>query len=98
MFFNSHLYLLIFLPITLIVYLSLVKYGLTQASKVWLVLASLFFYGWSHPAHLYLLLGSILLNFLIWSALLKLDSGFSAGRKTVFFLGIAFNIMPSGVF
>ena len=98
MFFNSHLYLLIFLPVTLIAYLALVRYGLTQASKVWLVLASLFFYGWSHPAHLYLLLGSVLLNFLIWSALLRLDSGVTAGRRMVFILGIASNIALLGYF
>jgi alginate O-acetyltransferase complex protein AlgI len=96
--FNSHLYLLIFLPITFIIYLSLTRYGLTQASKVWLVLASLFFYGWSHPAHLYLLLGSVLLNFMIWSALLKLDSGATKGRRTVFILGIALNIALLGYF
>ena len=98
MFFNSHLYLLIFLPVTLIVYLSLIRYGLTQASKVWLVLASLFFYGWSHPAHLYLLLGSVLLNFLIWSVLLKLDSGSQQAERMIFILGIAFNIALLGYF
>ena len=98
MFFNSHLYLLIFLPITLIVYLSLVRYSLTQASKVWLVLASLFFYSWSHPAHLYLLFGSLLLNFLIGSALLKLNSGVTAGRRMLFIFGIASNIAFLGYF
>jgi alginate O-acetyltransferase complex protein AlgI len=97
-FFNSHLYLLIFLPVTLIVYLSLVRYGLTQISKVWLVLASLFFYSWSHPAHLYLLFGSLLLNFLIGSALLKINSGVTAGRRTLFILGIASNIAFLGYF
>jgi alginate O-acetyltransferase complex protein AlgI len=97
-FFNSHLYLLIFLPITLIVYLSLVRYSLTQASKVWLVLASLFFYSWSHPAHLYLLFGSLLLNFLIGSALLKLNSGVTAGRRMLFIFGIASNIAFLGYF
>ena len=98
MFFNSHLYLLIFLPVTLIVYLSLVRYGLTQASKVWLVLASLLFYSWSHPAHLYLLLGSLLLNFLIGTTLLKLNSGVTAGRRVLFILGIALNIAFLGYF
>jgi alginate O-acetyltransferase complex protein AlgI len=97
-FFNSHLYLLIFLPITLIVYLFLVRYSLAQASKVWLVLASLFFYAWSNPAHLYLLLGSLLLNFLIWSALLKLNSSLTSGRRMVFILGIAANIAFLGYF
>jgi alginate O-acetyltransferase complex protein AlgI len=97
-FFNSHLYLLIFLPVTLIVHLSLSRYGLTRASKSWLVLASLFFYGWSQPAHLYLLLGSVLLNFIIWSVLLRLGPDATGDRKIVFILGIALNISLLGYF
>ena len=98
MFFNSHLYLLIFLPITLIVYLLFVRHGLIQSSKVWLVLASLFFYAWSNPAHVYLLLASVLINFLFVSVFLKFDFNSASQKRMIFILGIAANIALLGYF
>ncbi len=98
MLFNSHLYLLIFLPITLIIYLLFLKRGLIQSSKIWLALASLFFYAWSNPAHIFLLLASILLNFLFVSALLKFHFNPVPHKRIIFILGIAANIALLGCF
>ncbi|MFH0709447.1 MAG: MBOAT family protein, partial [Pseudomonadota bacterium] len=46
MLFNSYEFIFFFLPITFFVYFWLNKKRLTQASKAWLVFASLFFYSW----------------------------------------------------
>ena len=58
MLFNSYVFLFLFLPLVLSGYLLVFgKVGKAPALS-WLVLASLFFYGWWHPAFLLLLLAS----------------------------------------
>ncbi len=60
MLFNSQIFLLLFLPITLVGWYAL---GSTAAvRKAWLLLASLFFYAWWDWRLLPLLVGSILIN------------------------------------
>lgn len=65
MLFNSYIFIFLFLPVTLIVYYFLNNRKLTLASRTWLVLASLFFYGWWNPIYIPLILGSILFNYAI---------------------------------
>ena len=71
MLFNSYKYLLLFLPISLVVYFILNYHRLTKASKIWLVLVSLFFYGYWNIIYVPLLVGSILFNYFIGIFLLK---------------------------
>jgi hypothetical protein len=47
------------------VYFSMNQYHYYRQSKAWLLIASLFFYGWWNPWHLPLILGSIAFNFVI---------------------------------
>ncbi len=96
--FNSHVYLLIFLPVTVIVYFFLVKRGHAQISKAWLVLASLFFYSWSNPVHLSLLLASVFFNFLFAAVLLKTGGNVLTRKKTVFIIAVIANIVFLGYF
>lgn len=63
MLFNSYVFILLFLPLTLSIYFFLSRKKLILASKAWLVLASLFFYGWWNPVYIPLILGSILFNY-----------------------------------
>ena len=46
MLFNSFEFILLFLPITLLVYFVLLRKRLTIAAKSWLLFTSLFFYSW----------------------------------------------------
>ncbi len=62
MLFNSLFFLIVFLPVSLIVYYLLGTLH-QNAAKWWLVALSLFFYGWWSPVFLILLLGSILFNY-----------------------------------
>ncbi|MFZ5448088.1 MAG: MBOAT family O-acyltransferase [Thermodesulfobacteriota bacterium] len=91
MLFNSYEYILIFLPLSLIVYFILNYSKLTLAAKTWLVLASLFFYGWWNPKYLPLIMGSILFNFAVGGFLVKANNG-TGVRKAALVVGVAGNI------
>lgn len=96
--FNSHLYLLIFLPAALIVYFLLGRYHLASASKLWLIIASLFFYASSQPPHLYVLLSSVLFNFFFVSFILRLGPEDMRKRRVVLISGLLLNILFLGFF
>ena len=63
MLFNSYIFIFIFLPITLIGFYSLGKVRFHEIKIGWLVVASLFFYGWWNPVYFFLILGSICFNY-----------------------------------
>jgi alginate O-acetyltransferase complex protein AlgI len=98
MLFNSHEYLLLFLPISLIVYFGLNRLHLTLASKLWLVVTSLFFYAWWNPKYLPLLLASILINFSIGTALSRSAITTDLNRKALLIFGICVNVILLGYY
>ncbi|HKW81485.1 MAG TPA: MBOAT family protein [Casimicrobiaceae bacterium] len=61
MVFSSPIFLFLFLPITLGVYFVLPK----RVRNIWLLAASLVFYGWGEPKFLVVMLASIACNFLL---------------------------------
>lgn len=63
MLFNSLEYLLAFLPLTVLLYFALNRHTGNAGGKHWLVLASLFFYGWWSLHYLWLIGASILFNY-----------------------------------
>ncbi|MEQ6341312.1 MAG: MBOAT family protein [Gammaproteobacteria bacterium] len=63
MLFNSYSFILLFLPITLLLFFWLGNSS-NRLAAAWLTAASLFFYGWWNPAYLGLLLGSIVVNYI----------------------------------
>jgi len=63
--FNSYVFILAFLPITLIGFYLLSGKFAPRVAKAWLVAASLFYYAWWNPAYLGLLIGSLLVNYAI---------------------------------
>jgi alginate O-acetyltransferase complex protein AlgI len=65
MLFNSGIFLFVFWPVTLLVTWSLSKWWKVAAAQGFLVLASLFFYGWWNPSYALLLAGSIGVNFML---------------------------------
>ena len=65
MLFNSPEFVLGFLPIALAGFFLAGKVGGTHWALRWLVVASLFFYGWWNPKFVLLLAGSILANYVI---------------------------------
>lgn len=64
MLFPSEVFLFVFLPIVLVVYYVLLRKTKTL-KNVFLLIASLFFYAWGEPLYVYLMIGSILFNWLM---------------------------------
>jgi D-alanyl-lipoteichoic acid acyltransferase DltB (MBOAT superfamily) len=92
MLFNSYEFIFLFLPILFFGYFFLTSKRLIIASKVWLVLGSLFFYSWWNPIYLPLILGSMTFNYLV---------GKSLGHKVtkpMLILGIVGNVALLGYF
>jgi alginate O-acetyltransferase complex protein AlgI len=94
MLFNSQLFIFVFLPVSLGLYVVLARAdrrrGKGQWATAWLAAASLFFYGWWNPACLWLLGLSILFNYGIGRAIAR--SG-GAGRARLLMLGIAGDLL-----
>lgn len=63
MLFNSYIFIFLFCPITFIVFYSIGARGHHRLALSWLVVASLFFYGWWNPTHLALIVASIFFNY-----------------------------------
>lgn len=63
MLFNSFAFIFCFLPVVWAVFTLIIRRGNVRASFGWLVLASLFFYGWWNPVYLLLLTALMLVNY-----------------------------------
>jgi alginate O-acetyltransferase complex protein AlgI len=99
MLFNSQEFLFGFLPVTLVVFFVLGARSRAWAIR-WLILASLVFYGWWRPVNVVIIAPSIIINFGLASALLRLSVD-ERRRRTggaVLVLGILFNVCFLGVF
>jgi alginate O-acetyltransferase complex protein AlgI len=94
MLFNSYVFIFVFLTVSLVLYTGLACCEQRWAT-LWLVLASLFFYGWWNPAYLWLLGLSILFNYGIGRAIAASDG---ARRSLLLIVGIAGNLLVLGYF
>jgi D-alanyl-lipoteichoic acid acyltransferase DltB (MBOAT superfamily) len=92
MLFNSYEFILVFLPITLCLFFILGKLELHTGAKCWLILASLFFYGWWNPVYLILILFSIAFNFTVGLYLTNKRS------RILLIFGVATNLTLLGYF
>lgn len=92
MLFNSYEFILLFLPLTLLVYYRIGGISHHRVAIAWLVGASLFFYAWWNPAYLYLMLFSIIFNYTVGVSL--------SGKPSKFLLatGIAANLALLGYY
>ncbi|MBL8495356.1 MAG: MBOAT family protein [Rhodocyclaceae bacterium] len=92
MLFNSAEYLLVLLPMAFAVYFLLGKSGQAAAAKLWLILVSLFFYGWWNPDYLALLGLSILVNFWIGTRLIANGADNQSTGSRLLLAGVIFNL------
>ena len=66
MLFNSYVFILAFLPVTLLVYFGLGRLPERFVlNKVFLVLASFVFYGYNNPSYVPIIVISILVNYML---------------------------------
>jgi len=91
MLFNSYAFIFCFLPIVLMFFFMLARYGSITAAG-WLGLASLFFYGYWSIKALPLLLASIVLNYYFGQKLTTLNVYSEKYRKTCLFIALFLNL------
>lgn len=91
MLFNSYLFLLVFLPITVAGFFLIGRSGRYSWALAWLVVASLVFYGWWNPLFLLVIAGSIVFNF-YWGRVV------GRGSKGLLAVGITANLGLLGYF
>ena len=94
MLFNSYIFILFFLPVVLTAYFMLNRFGRFLAAKGVLIIASLFFYGYSEPSYVPIILLSIGANYLICMLIRKLQDR----AKALVVLGIVLNLGLLGYF
>lgn len=95
MLFNSYIFILAFLPVTLIGYYTLNHFRLYRTAILWLCAASLFFYGYFNWLYLPIMLFSILFNFFLSRFIHPASWGKRLpgyGRKILFIFGVICNI------
>jgi alginate O-acetyltransferase complex protein AlgI len=87
--FNSFQFLFVFLPISLVVFLILRHQFCGKVSLWWLAFVSIVFYSWSHPQFLFILSGSILVNYGIARWMISRQG---VSKRVLLGTGIAINI------
>ncbi len=99
MLFNSHEFLFIFLPATLLGFYLLGRVSRRWAI-LWLILASLVFYGWWRPLNILIIGPSIIVNYALATFLWRLSQRGDAPRlsQATLLIGILFNVVFLGFF
>jgi len=90
--FNSYEYVLMFLPVSLILYFIFNRLFSKRVGVAWLVLASLFFYSYWNIKYLPLILVSTIVNYLTGSTLSRLAVSDDPRRRILLILGLCFNL------
>jgi alginate O-acetyltransferase complex protein AlgI len=99
--FSSIPFVFLFLPLSLVGYFLCVKFLAPSGKLVWLALASVGFYAYWRVDYLPILLGSIVVNFAIASAIqIQVERSGSRQKLAYFllFIGVAFNLGLLGYF
>ena len=98
MLFNSGVFLLCFLPVTVAGFFLLARIGHALA-LAWLAAASLFFYAWWNPPLVLLLLASIVFNFLVARIVVAArHGGREAAASRWMYAGVAGDLLLLGYF
>ncbi|MBQ3796607.1 MAG: MBOAT family protein [Butyrivibrio sp.] len=91
--FNSYIFILCFLPLTLIGYFGLNRLGKDRLAKLFLLAMSLWFYGYFNVSYLVIICGSIVVNFAISRLMDSSFAGKEGGtRRLLMIAGVIFNI------
>ena len=99
MLFNSHEFLFVFLPATLLGFFLIGRFS-RQGAILWLILTSLVFYGWWRPLNILIIGPSVIINYFLASFLLRLSQrgGQPGLSRAVLLAGLLFNVAFLGFF
>ena len=98
MLFNSYIFILVFLPITILIFFILGKNEDKRLPIIWLVFASLFYYGWWNPIYLILIISSIGANYFCGRILVAGANNDRNNNVFVLVLGVTLNLILLGYF
>ena len=98
MVFSSYIFICLFLPIVVSIYYGLAKMKSDVWQKCFLVLSSLYFYGYYNIVYLLLILISIVVNYVVATLISRFDETNEKWKKTFLVLGIVFNVGLIGYF
>lgn len=96
MLFPSEVFLFVFLPIVVVVYYALLR-KTKNIKNIFLLIVSLFFYAWGEPTYVFLMIGTILFNWLLGILVDKFREN-KPIKIGIFIMLIAFNIGILGWF
>ncbi len=95
MLFSSYTFILVFLPLTLAAFAAARRYGAARVGAGVLVAASLIYYGWWNPIYLWLIGGSILVNFAVAGRLSAArEAGRTGAARGWLAVGVVANLAP----
>jgi D-alanyl-lipoteichoic acid acyltransferase DltB (MBOAT superfamily) len=97
MLFSSYIFLFVFLPVTLTGFCLLARFLGPKPAKLWLTLASLFFYGWWNPIYVVLIVLSMLFNYWLGR---RIGQAVRVGRSggPLLFWGVTANLLLLGYY
>ncbi|MGI0489261.1 MBOAT family O-acyltransferase [Pantanalinema rosaneae CENA516] len=97
MLFNSLEFIFLFLPLTLVGFFHLGTRSQYHLALAWLLASAIFFYSWSNPTNVIVLLSSVLLNYGI-GAVLNEQIHLAISKKVTLFIGVLLNLSFLGYF
>ena len=91
MLFNSDAFLFAFLPVTLGGFMACAACS-RRAAVIWLIAASLFFYGWWNPLHVWVPIASMVFNFAVATLIDRRRNDAGAGKRLLV-AGVTSNVL-----
>lgn len=99
MIFSSYQFILVFLPVVAIVYGILNRFHYYYLSKVWMVLASMYFYAQGSSDFFPFFLGSIFANYIVGTTLCRMQKDtYRLERKILMLIGVLGNVALLGYY
>lgn len=92
MLFNSYVLIFLFLPITVFGYFMFNKLRNNNFAKVWLVLCSFFFYAYFNFSYFWIILSSIVVNYVLSLLMMKTFKEKKLLKRILLSLGLFLNI------
>lgn len=90
MIFSSYIFIFVFLPIVLLIYFGISRFVSRKVQHLFLIAASLVFYGYAHTSYVILILTSVMMNYIFATGVQNIRQRLL--RKTAFIAGVLFNI------
>lgn len=96
MLFPSEIFLFVFLPVVLIIYYAFLR-KMKKAKNIFLLAASLFFYAWGEPTYVFLMIATIIFNY-VYGILIDWVKGKRLQTNIVLILMVLTNVGILGWF